>query len=286
MRYVLISINAETNKIGLIAMQRNLTYNGAKVYDYFPNFFTIAVLWDRETYNWCIEHGLKKSRYVIVREALAIFTGAKDSSQTYTFKSALKNFGVAFDSLLLFDEGQNVKYLAELLKKIYQYYLLEERQNYYGEFFESRNSHILHNEKCYYVKRIKTDNIAPAERTKIFEGFIPCKYCRAKKYFSRSKTFQGDYITNLSEYCDEYSLKYSTENDIITIKSKVGSWKIYCKNERVRSVFHSYHKNNVSRNDFEYHREHIRSKTLHRIIRYIAHHDGKWRRRKMWYIKQ
>ncbi len=285
MRYILIAVNRKTSKIAVIEMNRKLTYNELNVYDYFPEKFTIAVVWDRETYDWCIANGLKILRYIILRELLAILTGTKDINRTYKLNTALKTFDVEFDPQRLNEEKQCVKYLAGLFKKTYMYYLIEERKNNYGSFCKSRNSLVFHNVKCIYAKRIKPENRMPMERTSVFEGFIPCKYCCAKKYFSRRKSFKGDYITNLELYCKEYKLQYSVESGVVTIKSKVCSWKIYCRDEKIMSVFHSNYNDNKNRCDLEYHRELIQTKTLHRIIRYIAHHDGKWRRRKMWYIK-
>ena len=137
------------------------------------------------------------------------------------------------------------------------------------------SSKILHNQQCFYGKRIRTEDrqllysVEEGEKA----GYHSCKYCSAIGRHYRKEA------TKIKQFCEENKIFLQHESREIHVQTPISHWKIVW-NEKKGRIF-LYHKN-VFRRFMEekeevpgYHRQPVTKSSIYGYLKYIVIHD-KW----------
>lgn len=134
---------------------------------------------------------------------------------------------------------------------------------------------ILHNQQCFYGKRIRPEDrqlfytVEEGEKA----GYHSCKYCSAIGRHYRKEA------TKIKQFCEENKIFLQHESREIHVQTPISHWKIVW-NEKKGHIF-LYHKN-VFRRFMEekeevpgYHRQPVTKSSIYGYLKYIVIHD-KW----------
>ena len=134
---------------------------------------------------------------------------------------------------------------------------------------------ILHNQQCFYGKRIRPEDrqlfytVEEGEKA----GYHSCKYCSAIGRHYRKEA------TKIKQFCEENKIFLQHESRDIHVQTPLSHWKIVW-NEKKGRIF-LYHKN-VFRRFMEekeevpgYHRQPVTKNSIYDYLKYIVLHD-KW----------
>ena len=134
---------------------------------------------------------------------------------------------------------------------------------------------ILHNQQCFYGKRIRPEDrqlfytVEEGEKA----GYHSCKYCSAIGRHYRKEA------TKIKQFCEENKIFLQHESREIHVQTPISHWKIVW-NEKKGRIF-LYHKN-VFRRFMEekeevpgYHRQPVTKSSIPGYLKYIVIHD-KW----------
>ena len=134
---------------------------------------------------------------------------------------------------------------------------------------------ILHNQQCFYRKRIRPEDrqlfytVEEGEKA----GYCSCKYCSVIGWHYRKEA------TKIKQFCEENKIFLQHESREIHVQTPISHWKIVW-NEKKGRIF-LYHKN-VFRRFMEekeevpgYHRQPVTKSSIYGYLKYIVIHD-KW----------
>lgn len=137
------------------------------------------------------------------------------------------------------------------------------------------SSKILHNQQCFYGKRIRPEDrqlfytVEEGEKA----GYHSCKYCSAIGWHYRKEA------TKIKQFCEENKIFLQHESREIHVQTPLSRWKIVWNGKKGRIFL--YHKN-VFRRFMEekeevpgYHRQPVTKSSIYGYLKYIVLHD-KW----------
>ena len=137
------------------------------------------------------------------------------------------------------------------------------------------SSKILHNQQCFYGKRIRPEDrqlfytVEEGEKA----GYHSCKYCSAIGWHYRKEA------TKIKQFCEENKIFLQHESREIHVQTPLSRWKIVWNGKKGRIFL--YHKN-VFRRFMEekeevpgYHRQPVTKSSIYGYLKYIVIHD-KW----------
>ena len=135
------------------------------------------------------------------------------------------------------------------------------------------SSKILHNQQCFYGKRIRPEDhqlfytVEEGEKA----GYHSCKYCSAiSRYYRKEKT-------KIKQFCEENKMLLQHDSKEIHVQMPLSHWKIVWNGKKDRIFL--YHKN-VFRRFMEekeevpgYHRQPVTKGSIYGYLKYIVMHD-------------
>ena len=135
------------------------------------------------------------------------------------------------------------------------------------------SSNILHNQQCFYGKRIRTEDrqlfytVEEGEKA----GYCSCKYCSVIGRHYRKEA------TKIKQFCEENKIFLQHESREIHVQTPLSHWKIVWNGKKGRIFL--YHKN-VFRRFMEekeevpgYHRQPVTKGSIYGYLKYIVMHD-------------
>lgn len=140
----------------------------------------------------------------------------------------------------------------------------------------SKHRKIYHRPNCIYVKKMKPQNrMILSQNQAAKRNYHWCKYCSG---------LRGEVRTNklISEWEKKYkiSMDYVKTTDTLYVRTEIGCWKIFLKEELDRYLL--YHRNIYNKElpfkqavygDYHRQRDVKPTASLHKLINYIAAHD-------------
>lgn len=138
---------------------------------------------------------------------------------------------------------------------------------------EKSSSKILHNQQCFYGKRIRPEDrqlfytVEEGEKA----GYHSCKYCSAIGRYYRKEA------TKIKQFCEENKMLLQHDSKEIHVQMPLSHWKIVWNGKKGRIFL--YHKN-VFRRFMEekeevpgYHRQPVTKGSIYGYLKYIVMHD-------------
>lgn len=136
------------------------------------------------------------------------------------------------------------------------------------------SSKILHNQQCFYGKRIRPEDqklfytVEEGEKA----GYHSCKYCSAIGRHYRKEA------TKIKQFCEENKIFLQHESREIHVQTPLSHWKIVWNGKK--GCIFLYHKN-VFRRFMEekeevpgYHRQPVTKNSIYGYLKYIVIHDN------------
>ena len=135
------------------------------------------------------------------------------------------------------------------------------------------SSKILHNQQCFYGKRIRPEDqqlfytVEEGEKA----GYCSCKYCSVIGWHYRKEA------RKIKQFCEENKIFLQHESREIHVQMPLSHWKIVWNGKKGRIFL--YHKN-VFRRFMEekeevpgYHRQPVTKNSIYGYLKYIVMHD-------------
>lgn len=272
--------------------------------DVFENFNTTfdnykyIVVWDFNTYN--VFKGTMKTLGITLcdHEVISMKEILKeislDKSMYSDFESALMHNNIEYNTNDINYSKKRVKYLKELyIASNMRYSMMIDSE----PMVVNQYSKIIHHRTCRYANDKECITV---DKKTVFKGYIPCKICTEKQDYERLSldyykdlksiaTKNGEIkdllhvesLENLSYaplniqlVCDKFGIDVvCADGDMAEVRTAVGSWRICVENSKIVKLLHRRLVLSKSSDDFEYHRQRTKVKSLYNTIRYIHNHD-------------